>query len=437
MFTDIDLFLHPATGDHDLPPRVKRRDGSTRLLTQEEALSPSHADAPLPDFPHLVAAIWHHYHGTVAGPCHPPVPAAAGAPPPPSHTDLTGGPAARPPSRPPALPPHPGALHAVPLPASPPALLRAAPSQSDWGTVWHAIPLRITYQATFRHLHVAISRGLWPIPALDDLGYDPAFIARLRLALTSPGLQIYLGKVGAGKTTLIWSALIDTVTRQNSKGIVLEDVNEIPAEGIYGQSGAIIQVQVPNNDYAPHVRHALRLRAQQLVINEVRSATTASELLHAAGRVPIMTTAQGLDIEQGIAALRDLASAAETGPWAGTALANALVAAIHIKGVRRRPDGQGYFIDVDALFTDGEERDAIRGIIRHGDLHHLRDHIQRQAASRWSLPRPDPRATITAFPPAAPRFAPPSAPHAPPVAPDLHPASAATPNRPPVIGLRR
>lgn len=413
MWTDIDLFLDPETGAHDLPPRMKRRDGFTRLLTAEEAMAPDHAEAPVTGFPDLVRDIWYHYLGLIA----------AAPPPTASHFDqpITGrhlddAPGGTAPS--PQL-----TLNAVPLGISASARSDGL-MHVDWGTVWHDVPLRITYQPTRHHLHVAISRGLWPVPALDDLGYDPAFIARLRVALLRPGLLIFLGAVGAGKTTLIWSALIDVVTRRNAKGIVLEDVSEVPAEGLYGTSGAILQVPVYGDDYAPAVRRALRLRAEYIVMNEVRTASTANELMHAAGRVPIMATAQGLDIEQGIAALRDLATAQEGGPWAGTALANALVACVHIKTVKRRPDGIGWFIDVDALFTDDPgSRDAIRTIIRNGDLLPLRDHIQRQRAMRWALPRGS--APALSFPP-PPRPAPAVPRTAHPVPPVQAPADATT-----------
>lgn len=421
MWTDIDLFLDPETGAHDLPPRMKRRDGSTRLLGEEETLSPDHADAPVPGFPKLVQDIWFHYQRLISAAslttdCQVDCPAGV---------------------HPPANAPEEGALssslalNAVPL--GRPANARSVGlMQADWGTVWHKVPLRVTYQPTRRHLHVAISRGLWPVPAVDALGYDPAFIVRLRSALMRPGLLIFLGAVGAGKTTLIWSALIDVVTRRNAKGIVLEDVSEIPAEGLYGASGTILQVPVYANDYALAVRQALRLRADYIVLNEVRTASTANELMHAAGRVPIMATAQGLDIEQGIAALRDLASAHEGGPWAGTALANALVACVHIKSVKRRPDGMGWFIEVDALFTDDPDtRDAIRSIIRNGDLLPLRDHIRRQRDTRWALPRGSVQAISYPAParplPVAPR---PQRP-APPVQAQDETSQAKTPTLPP------
>ena len=275
-------------------------------------------------------------------------------------------------------------LDAIPFDQAGPSPVHTPPV--DWGLRWRGIPLRVTYQPTASFLHVAISRGLWPIPTLEQLGHNEHFAAALRRAMTRPGLILVIGHMGVGKSTTMWSALLDHVARTNIKAVVLEDVNELPAQGRYGDAGIVLQVAVKPGAYGLAIPHQLRQRAQLLVINEVRDHPTARELLLAAGRVPVMTTGHANDIEQGLASLRDLAAGPTGGAWAATTLASSLVAVIYLRDLVRRENG-GFSIAVDALFLGGksEDDDKIRSLIRHDQLTNLREHIRRQAAGRWQI----------------------------------------------------
>ncbi len=257
------------------------------------------------------------------------------------------------------------------------------PGPCDWGMMWHDAPLRVTFLPTPEFLHVAISRGLWPVPSLEGLGHNRDFAVALRRAMKRPGLLLFLGQMGVGKSTTMWSALIDHVTRTGIKAVVLEDIAELPAQGRYGDSGFLLQISVRASGYGSVIAHAMRLRAQHLVINEVRDHYTAREVLLAAGRVPVMMTGHGNDIEQGLAALRDLAAGSEGGSWSSTTLASSLVGVVHLCGLERDAQG-GISIKVNALFVEGSEDDKIRAIIRHDQLPTLREHIRRQAQGRWS-----------------------------------------------------
>lgn len=318
-FTDLDFVLDSKTGEHLTPARIKNRDGAVMLLTPADMEAGS-PSAPLPDMQGLVAHLW---------------------------------------------------------------AVRMAPEQpDDASVVWHGVPLRVTFLACPGALSVSISRALWPLPDLTGLGYPSDFIARLRRAMAAPGLVLFIGDMGAGKTTTMTSAVVDHVTRTSCKGLILEDMNELPIAGLYGDAGLLLQSAVAGGDYAPHIAHAMRTRVQTLVVNEVRSATTARETLLAAGRVSLLTTCQGHTIAQGLAVIRDLAAGQGGAAWAATALAASLSAVVRVQGTGTRMDGTRGML-VEALFVDGEYADAIRSTIRNDGLHLLRDHIRRCTPPQW------------------------------------------------------
>ncbi|MEW6251188.1 MAG: GspE/PulE family protein [Planctomycetota bacterium] len=114
---------------------------------------------------------------------------------------------------------------------------------------------------------------------LDELGHDPALVARLRELLALPqGLLIVCGPAGGGKTTTLAAMLNEVLAARPGLSILaLEDPVEIRIDGV-------TQIEVAPErglTYARALRSLLRQDPQVLMIGEVRDAETAHLVVEA------------------------------------------------------------------------------------------------------------------------------------------------------------
>jgi general secretion pathway protein E len=140
---------------------------------------------------------------------------------------------------------------------------------------------------------------------LDDLGHDPALIARLTPRLALPqGLFLVCGPAGSGKTTTL-AAMLEYILRQRPgvSIISVEDPVEIRLDGV-------TQVEIEparGLTYPVALRSLLRQDPQVLMIGEVRDADVADIIVEAAltGHLVLSTMHSGSTAEA-IVRLREM-----------------------------------------------------------------------------------------------------------------------------------
>lgn len=119
---------------------------------------------------------------------------------------------------------------------------------------------------------------------LDDLGFDPACLGRVRDLLRKPtGLLLLTGPTGCGKTTTIYAMIRELIANDQDPAsiITLEDPVESVIPGI---SQASVGRQGESDDwgYEAGLKAALRHDVKTLVVGELRDAAVAKIALDAA-----------------------------------------------------------------------------------------------------------------------------------------------------------
>jgi general secretion pathway protein E len=110
-------------------------------------------------------------------------------------------------------------------------------------------------------------RGL----TLEQLGYDPSLIARLRRLSSEPyGMLLVTGPTGSGKTTSLY-AVISEANKGRDKIITIEDPVEYQLPGV---------LQIPVNEpkgltFARGLRSILRHDPDRIMVGEIRDSETA------------------------------------------------------------------------------------------------------------------------------------------------------------------
>lgn len=116
------------------------------------------------------------------------------------------------------------------------------------------------------------------VPRLEVLGYGVEALARLRAAVrASHGMVLLTGPTGSGKTTTLYAALSEVVTREVNV-VTVEDPPEYELPGVN---------QVPVNlkaglDFASALRAILRQDPDIIMVGEIRDAETARIAVRAA-----------------------------------------------------------------------------------------------------------------------------------------------------------
>ncbi len=124
------------------------------------------------------------------------------------------------------------------------------------------------------------------VPAFASLGY-PRQLERYLLALkNSSGLILWSGPTGSGKTTSISSLIKEYLSSEGGFAYTIEDPNEQPLDGVYkcanGGLGLCKQTQPAGGDWGASLKSALRSKPRYIMVGEIRTPDTASEVLRAA-----------------------------------------------------------------------------------------------------------------------------------------------------------
>ena len=209
-------------------------------------------------------------------------------------------------------------------------------------------------------------------PSFRTLGYSHELeIYLLRLAQAS-GLILWSGPTGAGKTTSVSALLREYLLQEGGFAYTIEDPTEQPLDGVYksvnGSLGLCKQTIPHNGDWGASLKSALRSRPRYILVGEIRTPDTASEVLRAAtsGHL-VLSTIHANNVTDAITSVVKYAAAANMSEeLAYDLFSRGMLAVLHqnIVGTTiKKP--QATYLFANPNTTKG---DQVRGIIKTGKL---------------------------------------------------------------------
>jgi type IV pilus assembly protein PilB len=181
------------------------------------------------------------------------------------------------------------------------------PQDGRWSIDWQGerIHFRVSTLPTVRgeKLVLRIMRLHAQLGMLDDLGYAPDDLVKLRQALRQPdGLILFTGPTGAGKTLSMYHCL-NEINAPHINISTVEDPVEIVLPGVH-------QVSVHETiglDFATSLRALLRQDPDVLMVGEIRDLATARVAVQAAqtGHL-VLSTLHCNDAVHALVRLQDL-----------------------------------------------------------------------------------------------------------------------------------
>jgi type IV pilus assembly protein PilB len=142
----------------------------------------------------------------------------------------------------------------------------------------HEVDIRVSVMPTI-HGEKIVMRILdrtKNIPTLDELGYDPEAVNKIREAIKSPyGMILVTGPTGSGKTTTLYSILAELLSEE----INITTIEDPPEHDIPGINHISVNSRM---DFASSLRAILRQDPNIIMIGEIRDSETAKVAIQAA-----------------------------------------------------------------------------------------------------------------------------------------------------------
>lgn len=209
-------------------------------------------------------------------------------------------------------------------------------------------------------------------PNIFKLGLPPTVIKYLIGLSQESGLILVGGPTGSGKTTTL-SALIRTYMETDGGFLyTVEDPPEMPLDGLYraknGGLGLCKQTPVENERWEEGLKSALRSRPRYILVGEIRTPETASQVLRAAtsGHL-VLSTIHANSVEDSLNAMIKYAAGANLPEVLVTdLLARSILAVVHQKlegTVYLRPSIHMCFANPNPMIAD-----QMRATIREGKI---------------------------------------------------------------------
>lgn len=258
-----------------------------------------------------------------------------------------------------------------------------------WGTE-EPMRLRVEKKVAADNLVIYICRrfNLAPGP-LDTLGMPRAVSNKLLDGNIKDGLVVFLGPTGSGKSTTAASYIHDRLERHGGVCWTIESPVELPLQGQHGK-GICYQTEVDSDsDIGEALTSLYRSSPNIIFIGEVKDAKAAREAVAASlGGHLVIITFHANDLISGLGRLTRMCEDES----ASIGLSDALKVAVHLKlntaPVLSLPGESGAefkgtgtparFLQVEALWMDGELANGLRSIVRNSDHTLLRSEVERQ-----------------------------------------------------------
>lgn len=136
------------------------------------------------------------------------------------------------------------------------------------------------------------------------------------------GLILWSGPTGAGKTTAVSSLMKEYLITEGGFAYTIEDPAEMPLDGSYnalnGSLGLCKQTQPIEGNWGACLKSALRSKPRFILVGEIRTPETASEVLRActSGHL-VLSTIHANNVTDAINSVIKYASSSgmTEGPW--------------------------------------------------------------------------------------------------------------------------
>lgn len=210
------------------------------------------------------------------------------------------------------------------------------------------------------------------VPEFTSLGF-PNELTRMLLSLSgASGLILWSGPTGAGKTTSISALMKEFLVMEGGFAYTIEDPTEMPLDGVYrsvrGGLGLCKQTQPVNGNWGASLKSALRSKPRYILVGEIRTPDTASEVLRAAtsGHL-VLSSIHANNITDAIYSVIKYAASSEMSEdLAFDLFSRGILGVMHqtLFGIKSRKPSTTY------LFAnpDTTQGDQVRGIIKSGKL---------------------------------------------------------------------
>jgi twitching motility protein PilT len=243
--------------------------------------------------------------------------------------------------------------------------------------VWRENPIRVQRMQLHDGTAVFICRQFKKLAGgLAGLGVPRPVANELLSPQLREGMVVFLGKAGAGKTTLAGTLISERLTNLGGVCWTIENPIELSLEGRHGQ-GICYQTEASSDErMAALIAEVYRATPNMIFVGEARDGHTVREAVVASlsGHLVILTLHAG-DIITGISRLASLHGDSN----AFRVLADALRVLVHLNLHHPPPSHPMQtakrVLSVEPLLVNTE---SVQGAIRDGALHMLRNEIERQ-----------------------------------------------------------
>jgi len=173
------------------------------------------------------------------------------------------------------------------------------------------------------------------VPDIFTLGLPKHIVDYLLTLSQESGLILFGGPTGMGKTTSASALMQKFLEAEGGFMYTIEDPPEMPLDGLYhaqnGGLGLCKQCPVDNERWGDGIKSALRSRPRYILVGEIRTPETASQVLRAAtsGHL-VLSTIHASTVEDALESIIKYASGAGlTESLAADLLARGILAVIH------------------------------------------------------------------------------------------------------------
>ena len=175
------------------------------------------------------------------------------------------------------------------------------------------------------------------VPDIYSLGLPKHVVDYLLSLSTESGLILFGGPTGMGKTTSASALMKRFLEMEGGFMYTIEDPPEMPLDGLYhaqnGGLGLCKQCPVENEHWGDGIKSALRSRPRYILVGEIRTPETASQVLRAAtsGHL-VFSTIHASTVEDALESLiKYAAGSGLTEELAADLLARGILAVVHQK----------------------------------------------------------------------------------------------------------
>ena len=209
------------------------------------------------------------------------------------------------------------------------------------------------------------------VPDISRLGLPIPITNHLLSLVDTGGLILWGGATGQGKTTSISCLLKKFLEINGGFAYTIEDPPEMPLDGTYrshnGGFGLCKQTETHGEEgWGESLKSALRSRPRYILVGEIRTPETASQVLRASssGHL-VLSTIHANSVEDALNSLIKYATASGLNEsLADDLLSRGLLAVVHQRLISNsRPEVNFCFANPDPMQTD-----QVRVIIRSGQI---------------------------------------------------------------------